>query len=92
MPLPFLARIGRVVAVLAACLLAACGNVQHGGKVHVEFWTMSLKPKFIGYFQSRIAHYQATHPNVELEWVDVPWDALQTKLTAAIVAGCTRKS
>jgi len=56
-------------------------------KVHVEFWTMSLKPKFTTYFRERVAQYQAAHPNVELEWVDVPWDTLQTKLTAAIVAG-----
>ncbi|TMG81572.1 MAG: extracellular solute-binding protein, partial [Betaproteobacteria bacterium] len=48
---------------------------------------MSLKPKFTAYFRTLVKQYEAVHPNVELEWVDVPWDALQTKLTAAIVAG-----
>jgi putative chitobiose transport system substrate-binding protein len=75
------------LALLMACVLLGCGDARTGGKVHVEFWTMSLKPKFTEYFRTRIAQYQAAHPSVELEWVDVPWDALQTKLTAAIVAG-----
>src|SRR6185503_17130483 len=68
-------------------VVGGCDDTRRSGKVHVEFWTMSLKPKFIAYFEARIAQYQAAHPHVELEWVDVPWDALQTKLTAAIVAG-----
>jgi putative chitobiose transport system substrate-binding protein len=54
--------------------------------IRVEFWTMSLKPKFTPYFKDLVARYEAAHPDVKLEWVDVPWDTLQTKLTAAIVA------
>src|SRR5205823_11237857 len=38
------------------------------------------------YFRDIVARYEAAHPGVTLEWVDVPWDTLQTKLTAAIVA------
>jgi putative chitobiose transport system substrate-binding protein len=78
----------RIVALmLLACGLSAAGSVGAAGKVHVEFWTMSLKPKFTAYFKTLVTQYTASHPNVELEWVDVPWDTLQTKLTAAIVAG-----
>jgi putative chitobiose transport system substrate-binding protein len=71
--------------VLVACGLA--GDCAAADKVHVEFWTMSMKPKFTAYFKALAGEYEASHPNVELEWVDVPWDTLQTKLTAAIVAG-----
>ena len=79
----------RVIAVvlLATIALVGCGQRPSTGKVHVEFWTMSLKPKFTPYFNALVRQYGASHPGVELEWVDVPWDALQTKLTAAIVAG-----
>src|SRR5438105_14992060 len=73
--------------LLAACILFQPGAAVAAAKVHVEFWTMSLKPKFTVYLRALVNRYQAAHPNVELEWVDVPWDALQTKLTAAIVAG-----
>jgi len=70
-----------------ACILLSPGPAPAADKVHVEFWTMSLKPKFTAYFRTLVDRYEKTHPNIELEWVDVPWDALQTKLTAAIVAG-----
>jgi len=73
--------------LLTACIVLASGPAPAADKVHVEFWTMSLKPKFTPYFRTLVTRYETAHPNVELEWVDVPWDALQTKLTAAIVAG-----
>lgn len=56
-------------------------------KVTVEFWTMSLKPKFTPYFQNLVKQYEAANPNVKIEWVDVPWDVIQSKLTASIAAG-----
>ncbi len=82
-------RCFRRIAILAlvACGAFAVAEVDAAAKVHVEFWTMSLKPKFTPYFRMLVTQYEASHPNVELEWVDVPWDTLQTKLTAAIVAG-----
>jgi putative chitobiose transport system substrate-binding protein len=75
------------LSLLTMCILLASGAVSAADKVHIEFWTMSLKPKFTAYFRTLVEQYEAAHPNVELEWVDVPWDTLQTKLTAAIVAG-----
>jgi len=53
----------------------------------IEFWTMSLKPKFIPYFQELVKNYEAQHPGIKLEWVDFPWDILQLKLITAIAAG-----
>lgn len=83
------AALMRLIGVLLVATLAAsgCARTSSTGKVHIEFWTMSLKPKFTPYFKTLVAQYEASHPKVELEWVDVPWDTLQTKFTAAIVAG-----
>ena len=72
--------------LLLGLVLLACDSTAAPDKVHVEFWTMSLKPKFLAYFNTLLASYEAAHPGVALEWVDVPWDAMQTKLTTAIVA------
>ncbi len=48
---------------------------------------MSLKPKFTRVLQHAARKLPRPRiPSVELEWVDVPWDVMQTKLTAAIVA------
>src|SRR5258708_34225659 len=83
------ARCFRRIAILAlvACGAFAVAEVDAAAKVHLEFWTMSLKPKFTPYFRTLVTQYEASHPDVELDWVDLPWDTLQTKLTAAIVAG-----
>ncbi|HEV7815518.1 MAG TPA: extracellular solute-binding protein [Janthinobacterium sp.] len=53
----------------------------------IEFWTFSLKPKFIPYFDALVTKYEAQNPNVKIEWVDFPWDIIQTKLITRIVAG-----
>ena len=75
-----------LTGVLVACIVLVAGVAAAKEPIRVEFWTMSLKPKFTPYFKDLVARYEAAHPDVKLEWVDVPWDTLQTKLTAAIVA------
>jgi putative chitobiose transport system substrate-binding protein len=71
-------------AALAPLVGAAAAAAE---PVYIEFWTMSLKPKFTPYFEALVRRYEAANPGVRLEWVDVPWDVLQTKLTAAIAGG-----
>ncbi|MDB5849396.1 MAG: chiE [Rhodoferax sp.] len=75
------------IATLAVCGLALTSTAGAQDKTKVEFWTMSLKPKFTAYFQDLVQKYEADNPTVKLDWVDVPWDVLQTKLTASIAAG-----
>ncbi|WP_339939687.1 ABC transporter substrate-binding protein, partial [Undibacterium luofuense] len=66
---------------------APAANQTHPAKQKIEFWTMSLKPKFIPYFRELVQRYEASHPHVQVEWVDFPWDILQLKLITAIAAG-----
>ncbi|AXE32210.1 sugar ABC transporter substrate-binding protein [Chromobacterium phragmitis] len=72
---------------LAAFALLACSLSAHADKVRLEFWTDSLKPTFDGYFASAKKTYEAQHPDVEVQWVDVFNDTFETKLNAAIAAG-----
>jgi putative chitobiose transport system substrate-binding protein len=53
----------------------------------IEFWTFSMKPKFTPYFETLVRNYEAGNPGVKVEWVDFPWDVIQTKLVTRIVAG-----
>ncbi|WP_286159221.1 ABC transporter substrate-binding protein [Janthinobacterium sp. HH01] len=46
-----------------------------------------MKPKFTPYFETLVKNYEAGNPNVKVEWVDFPWDVIQTKLVTRIVAG-----
>ena len=54
---------------------------------NIEFWTFSMKPKFTPYFESVVRTYEAANPGVKVEWIDFPWDVIQTKLVTRIVAG-----
>ncbi|WP_047248487.1 ABC transporter substrate-binding protein [Chromobacterium subtsugae] len=74
---------------LACLALLACalGAPAHADKVKLEFWTDSLKPRFDGYFAAVKKTYEAQHPDVEVQWVDVFNDNFETKLNAAIAAG-----
>ena len=53
----------------------------------IEFWTMSMKPKFSPYFEALVKKYNAENPDVRVEWVDYPWDVMQAKITARVASG-----
>lgn len=56
-------------------------------KPRLEFWTQSLAPKFDPYFKNLVDRYNAANPNVEVVWIDYPWNVIRPKFTAAIAAG-----
>jgi putative chitobiose transport system substrate-binding protein len=74
---------------LLAVSLAAAGLFAQSAAAteNIEFWTMSLKPKFVSYFEELVKTYEAQNPGVKIEWVDFPGDLIQTKLVTRIVAG-----
>jgi len=82
-------RDGRLVFAQIICAFFLLFSFQTSAFAvqKIEFWTMSLKPKFIPYFHDLVRDYEATHPGVQIVWVDFPWDILQLKLITAIAAG-----
>ena len=70
-------------AVAAATLFAPCA----GAVEKIEFWTFSMKPRFTPWFEGVVKQYEAQNPDVKIEWIDFPWDVIQTKLVTRIVAG-----
>ena len=72
----------------AALALAGCSPRISGGSgpIHLELWTLALAP-FERYIRERIAAFERSRPGVEVEWVDVPYDAIERKLVAATAAG-----
>jgi len=75
----------KLMLTLAGALLAAGAMAAPVQKI--EFWTFSMKPKFTPYFDGIVRNYEAANPGVKVEWVDFPWDIIQTKLVTRIVAG-----
>jgi len=81
-------------AFVAMCLMLtifACNQISSvspaAPRQKVEFWTLSMKPKFTPYFERIVQKFEAQHPDIEVVWVDFPWDILQLKLITAIAAG-----
>jgi putative chitobiose transport system substrate-binding protein len=56
------------------------------GVAKVEFWTMQLQPQFTDYFQKLIATFETTNPGIKINWVDVPWAAMENKILTAVSA------
>jgi putative chitobiose transport system substrate-binding protein len=72
-----------LIALMASMArLAPAAPVQK-----IEFWTFSMKPKFTPWFDGVVARYEHDNPGVKIEWIDFPWDVIQTKLVTRIVAG-----
>lgn len=76
-----------VLVVFALFLMACELRTERHGTRRVELWTIDLRARFSGYMQARIKEFEADHPGVVVEWVDVPFVALERKLIAAAAAG-----
>jgi len=70
-----------VVIVLSSVFVSASPLVR------VQFWTISLRPTFDNFFNNIIAKYEKAHPGVKVQWTDLPYDAIQSKLIAAVAGG-----
>jgi putative chitobiose transport system substrate-binding protein len=73
--------------LLTALMALGMSASALAGDAHIEFWTFSMKPRFTPYFESVVHRYEAANPGVKIEWIDFPWDVIQTKLVTRIVAG-----
>ncbi|WP_235438751.1 ABC transporter substrate-binding protein [Streptomyces yangpuensis] len=78
----------------AACGLggAGAGNTEEAertGRVagEITFRTLQLKPAFTGYVQAVIDAFEKEHPEVKVNWEDVPGDGYNEKLVADAQAG-----
>ncbi|SHH16926.1 ABC transporter substrate-binding protein [Massilia sp. CF038] len=77
------------IKILLTALMAIGLSMQAAlaADTKIEFWTFSMKPRFTPYFESVVRNYESANPGVKVEWVDFPWDVIQTKLVTRIVAG-----
>lgn len=60
-------------------------DVEEGATV--TFWTMSLSPTFNAYLEQMIANFEASYPELRVNWEDVPWDGLQARMRNSFSAG-----
>ncbi|MBW4643982.1 MAG: sugar ABC transporter substrate-binding protein [Goleter apudmare HA4340-LM2] len=83
------AVLGLLTSWIVSC---STGNVNTNtkqaapGVATVEFWTMQLQPQFTDYFQSLIATFESENSGIKVNWVDVPWAAMENKILTAVSA------
>ena len=67
---------------------AAAGGALPGGDTGtITFQTLQLKPTFTEYIEGVIDAYEKEHPGVTVNWVDIPFEGAQEKLTTDAAAG-----
>ncbi|BAY74767.1 extracellular solute-binding protein [Nostoc linckia NIES-25] len=84
--------IGLVLLGLLTSWIVSCGTGNIGtntkqttsGVATVEFWTMQLQPEFTDYFKSLIANFESQNQGIKVNWVDVPWAAMENKILTAV--------
>ncbi|GAB3838459.1 ABC transporter substrate-binding protein [Kribbella italica] len=68
---------------------AASGPAELSGELKgtITFQTLQLKPTFTDYINGVIARFEEAHPGTEINWVDIPFQGAQEKLTTDATAG-----
>lgn len=66
---------------------AADNQTASGEDVTIEFWTIDLKAAFGDFFNDMIAQYESENPGVTVNWTDVPYADIQSKLVTAVAGG-----
>lgn len=83
------ALIGLLTSWMVSCSAANVGkNTQQpaSAEATVEFWTMQLQPQFNDYFQSLIGNFETQNSGIKVNWVDIPWSAMENKILTAVSA------
>ncbi|MCD5408609.1 extracellular solute-binding protein [Candidatus Bipolaricaulota bacterium] len=76
-----------VCLLLATGLMFGLATPVAVGSTTIEVWTLALSPAFDDFVNRMIASFEESHPEIAVNWVDVPFGAMVHKLTVAIAAG-----
>lgn len=53
----------------------------------ITFWTLQLSPDFDDYINGVIASFEEKHPNVKVNWQDIPFDQAEQRMLTAAAGG-----
>jgi putative chitobiose transport system substrate-binding protein len=71
---------------LSLSWLLSCQPNSSSSSQEIEFWTMQLQPQFTPYFNDLIAKFEAENQGTKVRWVDIPWEAMESKILTAVSA------
>ncbi|MCC5628668.1 sugar ABC transporter substrate-binding protein [Nostoc sphaeroides CHAB 2801] len=84
-----LTLLGLLTSWIVSCSTSNVGTGTKqatSGAATIEFWTMQLQPQFTDYFKSLIANFESQNSGIKINWVDVPWAAMENKILTAVSA------
>lgn len=93
-----LTAVAMTATMMITALMTGCGKSgqetsstagNKDDKVTIEFWTIQLRPNFDDYFNKLFAAYKKDHQNVDIKWVDLPFDTISSKLLSAIAGNAS---
>ncbi len=73
-----------LLGLLLSWLLSCQSNPSSSPEI--EFWTMQLQPQFTEYFTGLNSTFEKENQGVKVRWIDVPWDAMESKILSAVSA------
>jgi len=75
----------RVLLPLLVLVGLSCAFAQE--EVELEMWTLALSPTFDDYINGVIDGFEAQHPGVTVNWIDLPDGGFPDRFFASIAAG-----
>lgn len=71
---------------LLLSFLVSCTTSTSNNEAKIEFWTMQLQPQFTDYFRELNRIFEQENPPQKIEWIDIPWSAMESKILTAVSA------
>lgn len=66
---------------------SAAGSAASAGTTTLSFWTLALSPTYTDFIQGMIDQYESDHPDIKIDWQDLPWDGIQDKFLTQTAGG-----
>ncbi|MFM8294469.1 MAG: ABC transporter substrate-binding protein, partial [Microcystaceae cyanobacterium] len=76
---------GLALSWLISCQAPSTNNTGNPSGA-IQFWTMQLQPERTPFFNQLIANFEKENAGVKVNWVDIPWDAMESKILTAVSA------
>ncbi len=78
-------RVFALVGLILTFLIGCSSPYANLKTKEIEFWTIQLQPQFTNYFNQLIADFEADNPGLSVQWIDVSWSEMESKIENAIL-------
>ncbi len=77
----------RVILTVLIVMLAGCGGKKDNGEVRLSFWQFWTSPDVKPTVEKLVADFERTHPEIDIDLVDLTWSDGHEKIVVAFSTG-----